>query len=446
MGIANLRVVVDNTQKEFDEKNKWVVTRHDIFDGRAEIHQTVTSGGFWHFRMWVAEERKYVRKSLRTKHLDTAILRAEDEYHNVRSQLKNSKAIFSPTLTKAVEQYLEFRQKDVERGAIVPNRLSTIKTMLNNFVRYVGSNPSSKSRVIRLSDLDKKCLYGYQKFRQNENIKNVTIRNELAMFNALCKFCFEEGLHDTAYWNYPKITTRGVEIDELRRATYTDAEYKRITKALRLYTSKKLATAQRLDATDVFIRQVIRHYFLIGANTMMRVGELKQLTWNNVETFNSEGQRLARITVRAETSKVRKSRVIVVRGGEHFDRLKRLTEEFLTEQSSLTQFFKFFEITNLNVFCNEKAEPITADTMYWHYPQVMKLANIDDWKERNLTYYSLRHFGITKRLQANVNPLTLSKVCGTSLKHLTETYYHADETEMLRGALERYEGDITEAI
>ena len=24
MGIANLRVVVDNTQKEFDEKNKWV--------------------------------------------------------------------------------------------------------------------------------------------------------------------------------------------------------------------------------------------------------------------------------------------------------------------------------------------------------------------------------------------------------------------------------------
>lgn len=448
MGIANLRVVVDNTQKEFDEKNKWVVTRHDIFDGRAEIHQTVTSGGFWHFRMWVAEERKYVRKSLRTKHLDTAILRAEDEYHNVRSQLKNSKAIFSPTLTKAVEQYLEFRQKDVERGAIVPNRLSTIKTMLNNFVRYVGSNPSSKSRVIRLSDLDKKCLYGYQKFRQNEDIKNVTIRNELAMFNALCKFCFEEGLHDTAYWNYPKITTRGVEIDELRRATYTDAEYKRVTKALRLYTSKKLATAQRLDATDVFIRQVIRHYFLIGANTMMRVGELKQLTWNNVETFNSEGQRLARITVRAETSKVRKSRVIVVRGGEHFDRLKRLTEEFFTADATRPQLFNVieFDIDSLNVFCNEKSTPITADTMYWHYPQVMKLAKIDDWKERNLTYYSLRHFGITKRLQANVNPLTLSKVCGTSLKHLTETYYHADETEMLRGALERYEGDITEAI
>ena len=46
MGIANLRVVVDNTQKELDEKNKWVVTRHDIFDGRAEIHQIVNLRDF----------------------------------------------------------------------------------------------------------------------------------------------------------------------------------------------------------------------------------------------------------------------------------------------------------------------------------------------------------------------------------------------------------------
>ena len=78
--------------------------------------------------------------------------------------------------------------------------------------------------------------------------------------------------------------------------------------------------------------------------------------------------------------------------------------------------------------------------LYYHYAQLMKLADITDWKERNLTYYSTRHYGITKRLQSNANPLTLSKVCGTSLKHLTETYYHADLTEQERAALLRYEG------
>ena len=296
MGRA-LRLIVDNTQKEFEEKNKWVVTKHDIFDGRAEIHRTATSGGFWHFRMWVAEEKKYVRKSLKTKHLDTAILKAEDEYHNVRSNLKSGKVIFSPTLVSVIERYMEHRQKDVDRGYITKGRLGTIRSMMNTFARYVGSNPKTQSRVLRLSELDERVLYGFQKWRQKDKCKDVTIRNELATFNSFCKFCFDEKLHEVAYWNYPKITTRGTEVDELRRATYADAEYKHICSALRTYTSKATAVAERVDDAELYIRQTIRHYFLIAANTMMRVGELRGLTWNNVETFTVDGQRLARVIV-----------------------------------------------------------------------------------------------------------------------------------------------------
>ena len=69
----------------------------------------------------------------------------------------------------------------------------------------------------------------------------------------------------------------------------------------------------------------------------------------------------------------------------------------------------------------------------------MRLADITDWKERNLTYYSTRHYGITKRLQSSANPLTLSKVCGTSLKHLTETYYHVDLREQEQAAISYFE-------
>ncbi|MDB4069314.1 hypothetical protein N9514_04720 [Pseudomonadales bacterium] len=84
--------------------------------------------------------------------------------------------------------------------------------------------------------------------------------------------------------------------------------------------------------------------------------------------------------------------------------------------------------------------------MYYHYAQLMALAGIGDCKERNLTYYSTRHYGITKRLQSNANPLTLSKVCGTSLKQLTETYYHADFTEQERAALLSYSGGSSEVV
>ena len=43
---------------------------------------------------------------------------------------------------------------------------------------------------------------------------------------------------------------------------------------------------------------------------MMRFGELYQLKWGNVETYSAEEQRLVTISVLAETSKVRQSRVM----------------------------------------------------------------------------------------------------------------------------------------
>ena len=38
-----------------------------IYGGKAEIVRTQQSGGYWHFRMWISEESKYVRKTLKTK-------------------------------------------------------------------------------------------------------------------------------------------------------------------------------------------------------------------------------------------------------------------------------------------------------------------------------------------------------------------------------------------
>ena len=51
------------------------------------------------------------------------------------------------------------------------------------------------------------------------------------------------------------------------------------------------------------------------------------------------------------------------------------------------------------IFTAHNGERVTRDALYYHYAQLMALAGITDWKERNLTYYSTRHYGITKRLQ-----------------------------------------------
>ena len=86
----------------------------------------------------------------------------------------------------------------------------------------------------------------------------------------------------------------------------------------------------------LFNRDLFRHWFLIQANTMMRNGELFGLKWKNVKTYEKSGKRLAEITVEAHTSKVRKSRVFVSRGGEHFDRLKQISKHTKKEDFVFT--------------------------------------------------------------------------------------------------------------
>jgi integrase len=425
--MAHMALVVDNTANSSPPAKSakpFLTDKHPIYGGKAEIVRTQQSGPYWHFRMWISEERKYVRKTLKTTHLDTAIERAEKEFFSIKANLNAGKRIFSPTVSQAVKEYLDYRWDiDVKRGSITEGRWGTIKSHLNHYVAYCGIvGRESQSSVTRLSDLERKSLQGYQQYRQEKGAKDVTIRNEQATINAMCKWAFSEGFHNIEHYVFPMITRRGVDVDSLRRSTYTDNEYRRITRALISYTSKKAVKNEGIGIDELFIRQLVRHFFLIGANTMMRFGELYQLKWGNVETSQAQRQRLATINIKAETSKVRQSRIIKVRGGKHFDRLRSLSKH--TNKSHY-------------VFTAHNGERITRDALYYHYAQLMKLAGITDWKERNLTYYSTRHYGITKRLQSNANPLTLSKVCGTSLKHLTETYYHTDLTEQEQAALAR---------
>jgi len=198
----------------------------------------------------------------------------------------------------------------------------------------------------------------------------------------LCKWAFEEGLHNISHYIFPSISRRGVDADSLRRSTYSDDEYNLITRALISYTARKTAQRDFLSDDDLFVRQLVRHFFLLGANTMMRFGELYQLKWGNIETYTAENQRLVTINVLAETSKVRQSRVIKVRGGKHFDRLR-----------SLSRYTK----QNDYVFTANSGERVTRDALYYHYTQLMELAGFTGP-------------GLSKNIELNVQVQSASEV------------------------------------
>lgn len=411
--------LLKNDEHTADKKNtnKHYFNHTEICDGAVTLFTTKTSGGIWQMRMRVEGHRQYYQKSLRTKDKASAIEKATYEHAKIFVLKREGKAVFSPTVYTAVEKYLEHRRtNDVLFDRITEGRFGTIKTHMNWFKKFVNAE-------YRLDNYTEKALVGYQSFRRDKGATDSTIRNEQATINHFCKWAKEEGLHNIEKYSFPKISIKGDDRAQIRRSTFTKEEYEMCYTDLRSWCSKEQKKQDIAKMSEValrtderlFNRDLFRHWWLIQANTMMRNGELFGLKWSNVETYTEKvsGKRLAKITVEADTSKVRKSRVFIARGGEHFDRLKKLSKH--TKSNDFV--FTLDNGTHWN-----KANRRALD---YQFHSLMRRVGITDWKERKLHLYSLRHFGITQRLQNGVTNLTQFALdCGTSVEHITKTYYH----------------------
>jgi len=214
------------------------------------------------------------------------------------------KAIFSPTVYKAVEQYLQhIYDYDVQMDSIKVGRWSTIRTHMNWFKRFVNAE-------YRLDNYTAKALMDYQRFRREKGAKDVTIANEQSTINHFCKRAYDEGLHNITKYAFPKIKQRGEDTASIRRATFNDDEYKACYKELQTWCSKasKEKAAARLNEAALgsderlFNRDLCRQWFLMQAITMMRNGELFGLKWKNV-IIDAEMRRQKTVFVRISKKK-----------------------------------------------------------------------------------------------------------------------------------------------
>ncbi len=183
----------------------------------------------------------------------------------------------------------------------------------------------------------------------------------------------------------------------MRRKSCTDEEYTNICKWLRSYCSAKQIKADKLAEDKAFERQLFRHLFLIQANTMMRSGELFGLKWQNVKIYEKDDYKWAESIVEGETSKVRKDRVFIARGGEYFERLKQISKH--TKGDDFV-----FTLNDGSHWHGNNRRALTA-----HFGNVLVGVDITDAKQRKLELYSCRHYGISKRVNNGANIVQLAK-------------------------------------
>jgi integrase len=75
---------------------------------------------------------------------------------------------------------------------------------------------------------------------------------------------------------------------------------------------------------------------------------------------------------------------------------------------------------------------------YAHWKNLMEGIGIDDYVERKLTWYSLRHFAITCRIRSDVSHLDISHFAGTSVSNIESIYGHWDDAMKRTAAMKNF--------
>ena len=300
-------------------KGTWSHSSHDILGGKGVIFKVKQSGDVWQFRMWVGEERKYVRKSLKTKDLPTALERGEKQALEILGNVKAGKKIFGLTLGELKDLYLDWRATHVgtEDGQITQGRFVTIKSQMKNLLRFMDED----MKLEEISEMS--SFYDYRTARLSQGAKLVTIRNEQATINQMFRFGFRKKICPFERVDFQPISIGQDEVG--KRGKLSTKEYKQLVKYMRKYVSKKECP----DELQRRERLMVRDAILIATNTLMRVGEWQQLTWRDVKGIRKRtddvGKEAYLVTfeVRKPTSKRRSTRTVITRGGEYFRRLKK---------------------------------------------------------------------------------------------------------------------------
>jgi len=371
--------------------------------------------GWWQLRIYLREEGKYLRRSLKTQSVEVAKERGRILWREVERDKLIGKKQFGLTVEQGVEQYLAHRKDEVTEvaaGGITAERWATMQSQLKNFLAYMKAHRDDA----KLRELGKRDAWNYFEWRRNTAQREPatsTLLNEQSMINACMRYLFERHEISIPALEFPKI--RLLERNDAQRTTPKKAEYAWMISAMDKRTQAK---GEMLTDVERYKRKLFECFVLISAKTGLRTGEQYQLSWSEVEVYAKDKRQLAEIRVLATTTKVRKERTFVAACGGEFERLKGFTHD------------------EGYVFSMDGGKThITRSWLHRAWKEMMDdvaETRISTARKAELVPYSLRHWFITQRINAGAEVAQVAALCGTSIMQINKTYYHLQKEEQER--------------
>jgi integrase len=399
-----LKEMTPRQHKDFPTKSnpkppepKYELEGFFLYEGELKIYRRKDGGSQWWGKVYSKTDKKYVRRSLKVKTKERGIIEGKRFYKETLGKIEGGETVIDTTVGVLIKKYLTYSKNEYENGKISKGRQKTHNLSLRYVGEFLGMN-------IRISSIPKRKFHQYEKWRtENKNIRDTTLSIEVDVW----KQCLNYGMeHDyvstTVKLFYPKFDTK-----RKRRDDFTPEEYKKIT---RFFNTKKWKEGRGWYIEQR--RQFLRLWFLVLCNTGCRVGELKKLTWSQIRkhTYMDKGVRkeTVEINVKPETSKVRKSRTVLGFGD---------TWKYISQVKEISNYTKPTDY----VFPNPKGKEWTPTWVM--FSKIMKGSGVD-LENRDLSWYSCRHFYGSMRVSEGVEVYLLSVQMGCSVKMIEQHYGH----------------------
>ncbi len=375
-----------------------------ILDGNVTLTKRNRSSA-WQARYKIGFD--WIRATTKEKEIERAKKVAENIY--LRARFREAEGL--PIVSKRFDAVA----KQTSKKLLDALKANEGKKVFEDYIRVIKNYLIPFFGSYNITNIDFALMERYAIWRKNKighEVKASTINTHNSALNKIFEEAMLHGYMTKA--NVPMLVNRGLK--SARRSDFTLEEYRELIVFMREWVNE----FEMKRSKSVAMRQLLRDYVLILANTGMRHGtESYGIKWKHLSWHFDEGRRVLMISVDGKT----KQRELVARHNcliffkrihRNADDLRHLTFEELIAEGRDEYVFRLGDGTRTKNL-DQTFEVLMKDS------GLLKDARTNT----NRTLYSLRHtYATFALLYEKIDLFVLEKQMGTSAEMIRKHYAH----------------------
>jgi len=379
-----------------------------ILENQAVLYQRA---GTPHWQVRYKADGKWLRATTKKEDLDDAKKAAVEIVTRSWFRVKEGLSVVNNRFKAVANLAIKRMREELANGQGKVIYKHYIQVIENYLIPYLGKHNVDK--------IDYAVISSFSKWREEKMGKTPT-QSTLNTHNSALNRVFDEALARgfITKTQIPFLKNKGVASNQ--RPTFTKDEYNKITRNLVTYTEKAR------KGNEAYVRNMLRNYVLILANTGIRAGtEAMNLKWQHIDFDVLNGQECLRFYINGKTGE----RVIYTRASvadRDLVRIKDLDDEL--KNFTLREIIKK-KIDKYVFRLDGKDAQTKYGKMFARFLDDIGLLN-DKYKGKPRTLYSLRHYYATDMLiKGDVTAYQLAQYMGTSEAMIKKHYGQATDRD-----------------